>query len=204
MPQGAPRGCVTAAGAAAAGAHPAPHAPGTGPGPRAHPGASGGGGGPQHVGRRRHGSPRRRRAGAAGGPHGWPPAGHGPGAGAAADDTRPPRGGRAGVCHAPSVLPADRVLPPDRGLRGRHGPRQGGDRAGPGGRARGEHGAGHPSRGQSTPGGHLAGRQGCGDVAQVAAHTKPTDLAAPDQRMAARRGKNRALMALGHPSVGIV
>ena len=43
-----------------------------------------------------------------------------------------------------------------------------------------------------------------GDVAHVAAKTKPTYLAAQYKRIAARRGKKRALLALGHRSLVIV
>ncbi len=41
-------------------------------------------------------------------------------------------------------------------------------------------------------------RQGLVAAAHVAAKTPQTDLAAQDRRLAARRGKTRALMALGH------
>jgi hypothetical protein len=47
-------------------------------------------------------------------------------------------------------------------------------------------------------------RQGLVEAAPGAAQTQQTYLAAPDQRMAARRGKQRALIALGHTILIIV
>lgn len=43
-----------------------------------------------------------------------------------------------------------------------------------------------------------------GDVAPVASTTQPTSLAAPSRRRAARRGPNRARIAVGHPVLGLV
>jgi transposase len=51
--------------------------------------------------------------------------------------------------------------------------------------------------GQTRPGSRWV-RQVLVEVAQVAATTKQTEVAAPYQRLAARRGKPRARMALGH------
>jgi transposase len=47
-------------------------------------------------------------------------------------------------------------------------------------------------------------RQGLVEVAHVAAKTKQTYLAAQNQRIAARRGKKRALIALGHTILVVV
>jgi len=47
-------------------------------------------------------------------------------------------------------------------------------------------------------------RQGRVDIAHVASKTPNTELAAPSKRSAARRGKQRALMAVGQPLLTLV
>ena len=42
------------------------------------------------------------------------------------------------------------------------------------------------------------------EIAQVAANTQHTYLAAQSRRIAARRGKQRVLIAVGHPIVTLV
>jgi transposase len=60
--------------------------------------------------------------------------------------------------------------------------------------------AGKPRSGKTRPG-NQALRTGLTPLAHAAARTKDTDVSALSQRLAARRGKTRAIMAVAHSIV---